>query len=315
MLVCSAALGSATIGAALGAAPEIADAHGARADGPPPAVLHLPNPYPDQGPFAEREFAGSGGSGGGGKMYYRGGPVMGGLPNAYVIWYGDWNKTSGSDTPAGQQIVRDFLSSIGGSPYFNINKTYSLSTTPITGNVNYAGDITSQYVAPTATLSDQDVQNIVAEAFGAGLPVDENGVYFVLTASDVKKDGFCVSYCGWHTYGYYGASNIKYSFVGNPAQCMSSCSAQNVGPNGNAAVDAMVSVLAHELEEAVTDPNLNAWYDMFGYENADKCAWTYGTTKTAPNGAKYNMVLNGKPYLIQRNWVNAKGGSCALSYP
>ena len=40
----------------------------------------------------------------------------------------------------------------------------------------------------------------------------------------------------------------------------------------------MVSVIAHELEEAATDPDLNAWYDNRGYENADKCAWTFGTT-------------------------------------
>jgi len=40
----------------------------------------------------------------------------------------------------------------------------------------------------------------------------------------------------------------------------------------------MVSVMAHELEETISDPNLNAWYDSTGAENADKCAWTFGTT-------------------------------------
>ena len=76
----------------------------------------------------------------------------------------------------------------------------------------------------------------------------------------------------------------------------------------------MASIIAHELEEAVTDPDLNAWYDTRGYENADKCAWTFGATQTAANGAKYNMTLGGTNYLIQRNWVNASGGYCALSY-
>jgi hypothetical protein len=46
----------------------------------------------------------------------------------------------------------------------------------------------------------------------------------------------------------------------------------------------MVSIVAHELEEATTDPDLNAGYDSRGEENADKCAWTFGTTSTAPNG-------------------------------
>lgn len=37
-----------------------------------------------------------------------GGPVMT-TPIAYLIWYGNWNQTNNSDTPAGQQLVRDFL--------------------------------------------------------------------------------------------------------------------------------------------------------------------------------------------------------------
>jgi len=76
----------------------------------------------------------------------------------------------------------------------------------------------------------------------------------------------------------------------------------------------MASIIAHELEEAATDPQLNAWYDRRGYENADKCAWTFGSTSTAANGSLYNMTLGGLNFLIQRNWVNAGGGYCALSY-
>jgi hypothetical protein len=76
----------------------------------------------------------------------------------------------------------------------------------------------------------------------------------------------------------------------------------------------MASIIAHELEESVTDPDLNAWYDSRGAENADKCAWTFGSTSTAPNGSVYNMTLNGMNYLSQRNWVNASGGYCSMSY-
>ena len=77
--------------------------------------------------------------------------------------------------------------------------------------------------------------------------------------------------------------------------------------------DAEVNTLVHEIEEANTDPDLNAWYDRRGYENADKCAWTFGTTSTASNGSKYNVTLNGTHYLIQRNWKNSGTGSCALN--
>ncbi len=84
----------------------------------------------------------------------------------------------------------------------------------------------------------------------------------------------------------------------------------------------MASIIAHELEEATTDPDLNAWYDRRGRENADKCAWTFGTELAAANGSKYNVVLPSNPsagqatmqFLIQQNWVNASGGYCAMSY-
>ncbi len=32
-------------------------------------------------------------------------------------------------------------------------------------------------------------------------------------------------------------------------------------------------VTSHEIREAVTDPDLDAWYDAAGYEADDKCAW------------------------------------------
>ena len=85
-------------------------------------------------------------------------------------------------------------------------------------------------------------------------------------------------------------------------------------PNGNAGADGMASNISHELEEAATDPDLNAWYDRRGYENADKCAWTFGTTYTTSNGATANMKLGTRDFLIQRNWVNASGGYCDVRY-
>jgi len=59
---------------------------------------------------------------------------------------------------------------------------------------------------------------------------------------------------------------------------------------------------------------LNAWFDQRGQENADKCAWHFGTTQTAQNGSQYNVVFGGTKFLIQQNWVNASGGYCAVQY-
>jgi len=60
---------------------------------------------------------------------------------------------------------------------------------------------------------------------------------------------------------------------------------------------------------------LNAWYDRRGFENADKCAWTFGITYTTSNGSTANMNLGGRDFLVQRNWVNAGSGGCLQSWP
>src|SRR5262249_37892629 len=146
------------------------------------------------------------------------------------------------------------------------------------------------------------------------LAKDANGVYFVLTSADVTKSGFLTQYCGWHTHATIAATDVKYAFVGNPG-ANPNCSVQtSVSPNGDVGADAMASIVAHELEEAASDPDLNAWYDQRGYESADKCAWTFGATYKLANGSVANMSLGGLNFLIQRNWVNASGGFCALSY-
>src|SRR4029077_12946225 len=170
---------------------------------------------------------------------------------------------------------------------FNINTTYyDGSGTHVTNSVVYSGGVSDSYSHGTS-LSDAAIQAIVA----AQNPQDTNGVYFVLTSADVNaSSGFCTQYCGWHTHGTISGADIKYSFIGNPDRCPSACAAQATGPNGNAGADGMASIISHELEEATTDPDLNAWYDRRGQENADKCAWTFGTLYTA-NGAKANMKL------------------------
>ncbi|HXS96146.1 MAG TPA: hypothetical protein VN736_16190 [Candidatus Limnocylindrales bacterium] len=246
-------------------------------------------------------------------IYYHGGPVMLNGVNMYYIWYGNWSGNTATT------ILSDLAKSIGGSPWFNINTTYFNSSNQKVANVvTYTSDsynsTTVGYTYGTS-LTDAQIQQVVSNAITGGkLPTDSHGVYFVLTSADVTaSSGFCSQYCGWHTYGTIAGTTIKYAFVGNPDRCPSACEEQTVSPNGNAGADGMASIIAHELSEATTDPQLNAWYDRRGYENADKCAWTFGTTYTA-NGAKANVMLGSRNYLIQRNWVNASGGYCALNY-
>jgi hypothetical protein len=239
---------------------------------------------------------------------YHGGPVILGTTNVYYIWYGNWGGNTATS------ILEDLAKNIGGSPYFNINTTYYNGSGKYVSNaVHFSGSASDSNYSQGKSLSDAGVQAVVANALRNGLSYDSNGVYFVLTSSDVNEtSGFCTQYCGWHTHGTISGLDIKYAFIGNPDRCPSACEAQTTGPNGNAGADGMASIISHELEEAVTDPDLNAWFDRRGQENADKCAWTFGTTYSSSNGAVANMTLGTRDFLIQQNWVNSGNGFCAM---
>jgi hypothetical protein len=248
-------------------------------------------------------------------MTYHGGPLIQ-TPVIYLIWYGNWNQSNGSDNPAGQQIIRDWANTIGGSPYFQLNQTASAGSFTITGNVTFRAEATDTG-SQGSRLSDSRVFNVVIRAINNGLlPYDANGVYFVLTSTNISESsGFCSRYCGWHTSGTSSGRTIRFSFVGNAHRCLNACAAQTTSPNGNAGVDAMISVMSHELEESTTDPDLNAWFDSNGAENGDKCAWTFGHRQyQTSNGAFANVQLGSRNFLIQRNiQITSSGDYCMMN--
>jgi hypothetical protein len=242
---------------------------------------------------------------------YHGGPLILGTTRVYYIWYGNWTGNSA------KTILVDLINGLNGSPYYNINTTYyNGSGTHVSNSVTLSGQTDDNYSRGNS-LTDTEVQQVVSDAINQGrLPKDTNGVYFVLSSSDVSESsGFCSYYCGWHTWATISGSAIKYSFVGNADRCITACAWQSTGPNGNAGADGMASIIAHELEETVTDPQLNAWYFNTGNENADQCAWTFGSTYTVGNGALANMRLGSRDFLIQQNWNAGTGQRCRLTYP
>ena len=262
---------------------------------------------------------------------YQGGPVMGNISKIVLIWYGNWNQTNGTDTPAGQQIIRD---AIWGMSQQNQANNYSGITTGFSSNLGLYTQTGSTFVtqasspvitnftqAPSSaygykSMSDSNVFALVKAYAGAG---DTNAIYLVLSSSDIaERSGFLTKYCGWHTYGSIGANTVKYGFIGNPNKSLSACTVQTTSPNGNAAVDGMISVIAHELIETVTDPLLNAWSNAAGSENSDMCSWTFGSQiKQAANGSYWNVALptsNGgsRNYLLQRQ-LSAQDSKCYIN--
>jgi hypothetical protein len=245
-------------------------------------------------------------------MTYHGGPVMTAGVTVYPIWYGNWPATS--TTPA---VLNGFLGSLNGSPWYGINGGYTdRAGKPVTTKIVLGASSSDPTYAFGKALSDANVGSIVSSAITSGrLPNDPNGQYVVFTSSDVSEtSGFLTSYCGWHSAMSVASTVLKFVFVGDPSAKLANCAAQTaISPNGNPAADAMVSILAHEVAEASSDPQLNAWFDGAGRENADKCAWTFGPTIAAANGSVSNLTLAGKSYLVQQNWRNTSTGSCAMS--
>jgi hypothetical protein len=259
------------------------------------------------------------------RILYHNGPVMEGTSAVYVIWYGCWTYgcLPGDHDVYAPAIVTDFLSNLGSSPYFMINRDYpNVNGAAPSGGLIYAGSVHDAH-SHGPTLTQADIAAIVTDQLASGgLPLDTAGIYVVLTSADVTViDGdtqFCVTCCQLHGAATFAGISIKYAFVGNPRRCPSSCASQFSSyppPNDNFAVDAMVSWLAHALNAIVTNPLVtNGWFDRYGLENSQKCEGLFGNIYTVPsNGAVANVRLGPREFLLQQNWVNGRKGRCGLS--
>lgn len=288
---------------------------------------------------ADNAAHGHGGGGGGSTnngIVYHGGPVLQSGTNVVAIYWSTTTIYNGGPTPGtsgskcvDHSLVGTFLSSLGGSPYFNINSTYTdASGNKIANAVGYAGCWANDQGAPSGSqsVSDSQMQSMILGGFASGaIAYDANTLYAIFSAGAVNLGGgFGSSYCAYHawfTATINGASRVvKYAAMPYDYAFPTACSmfAGNGAvnpPNGDPGADAEVNTLGHETEETTTDPEGTAWFDHRGFENADKCAWTFGTTYSTTKGGTANMNLGGKDFLVQQNWVNANGGGCALSFP
>ena len=268
------------------------------------------------------------------------------------VWVGNWDATgaSGSRREKWNTFLSNLVTSLGGSGSINLaghvlntNGKYFTLNPPNQSVPNLTWPNGGGATIPaTGTLdryklisvSDANVARYITTAISK-LPALATGVkpmYVYIGASNTRlSSGFGTAYCGWHSIGTLGASNIPYIAIQDyPSTFNSACTTQALTPNGDVPLDSMSSVLVHEIDEALTDTDLRTWYDSKGAENADKCAWTFSTPATpagfaalpsATNGSKYNFTtLNGTKYLIQRNWLAdnlvkdvSNGTACALT--
>jgi len=243
---------------------------------------------------------------------YHGGPVLHGNVPIYVIWYGNWtNGPKASDSQTTVNLIDAFLGGLGGSALENVNTTYGDNTANVSGLLHLQSQIFDTGSQGTS-LTNTRLTNLISSHLANGsLPTDNTGVYLVLTSSNISERGFCTQFCGFHTAQTINGKDIKSAFVGNVDKCPSGCEIQTTSPNGDSGADGMANTLSHEIEEAISDPDLNAWFDSNGQENGDKCNFNFGATQTASNGSKFNQTFGGHNWMLQQNWRNSGGGACA----
>jgi len=157
---------------------------------------------------------------------------------------------------------------------FTITQQYgtqnAISSAPLSPALTALG----YYVDSRATqssITDSKVRSYIAGLFQRGsVPVSPHviyGVYFPANMKVILQGGSsCSSFCGYHGHFTYNGVDIKYASF--PYTNCSACKLSSLS-----IVDMLTIVTSHEIREAVTDPDLNAWGDAAGYEADDKCAW------------------------------------------
>jgi hypothetical protein len=243
-----------------------------------------------------------------GNLIDHGGPVVPSLTLNVIYWGTGFESTT-------ESLYTTFLQGLTGSGYWTINTQY------LRGAANTAsyGASYSDTSTPPSTVTDADLQAEVHKVLaGNHLAFSPTSLYYVVTPKTVKVCSgsacSCTTFCGYHAnYNDATFGDTLYATIPSAAACPTSCgvfASDSAAPNGNVEADEGVSILAHEGEETQSDSLGSAWFDRRGNENADKCAYKYGTTTTASNGAAVNQSWGGKSWLVQMNWSNQISG-CA----
>jgi serine protease len=274
-------------------------------------------------------------------------------PAVYLIWWGtEWAKGFQTADSNGtlyssktlQTYLSSFFSSVGGSPWANIQTQYCntvlVGSTSCVGGAGYVGNPTKQlkgvWVDPTPVPDDIVTLGLAENLFddplaqeairaSAHFGYDANATYIILTPPRPVATGQPV-YCGYHTQtssidGLGNPYRIQYAFIpwlnaNWPGVGTGGCGMHFVNATsnsfGNGVFDGWSIVTGHEYAEAVTDPDniaswQDGWLDAQGNENGDKCAWAANTQ---------NITLGRHAFAVQPLWSNADfdatGNGCVI---
>ena len=268
-----------------------------------------------------------------GVLTYQGGPVMQSGVSTYAIFWVPAKLQNGGATGMTahyQAVLKNVLGDYSGHGLDNNNTQYYQIVGTVTSYIQNKGGFAGSYIDTTAypasgcsdsatpgnCITDAQVQAEITKVMGIkGWTGGLNKMFFLFTSSG---EGSCfdststscayTQYCAYH--GFYGAGPTIYGNM--PFGNLSACQAPGTpSPNGDALADAVASTTTHELTEAITDPELDAWYDTTnGEEIGDLCAYNYGTNTW--DSAKANEMWNGRFYELQQEYDNHKSACAQL---
>ena len=251
---------------------------------PPVAALHSPHATGPTFAAPSQETQVYAASYGSGALVNHGGGVMSNAGFWAIYWNStvagatqtSINQTTGVKFAKLQDQMDAFVTSFGANAPYSSSPTDDFSIvqqygTAITSTVHNWGAFVDNN-AGKSSITDTAIRSYLAGLFSAGkVQAAGNIIYGVFLPAKMKVTmsggASCSSFCGYHGSFVYGGVQVKYAVFPylNCAAC--SLSGLTVG-------DMLTIVASHEIREAVTDPNLNAWYDAAGYEADDKCAWS-----------------------------------------
>jgi len=241
-----------------------------------------------------RGWAKPGGGGANNLIYHAGGDVIRNAKVVLIFW---------GSFPAGYtSAIQNFRNQFGTTGEYNtITQYYGEDQVSGYGNIalsNLAGGTADWFdtSTPPTNVTDAIVRAKVQEYLNTHA-FNDSTVYEVFipsssyssSGSSTSCGGPSLAYCAYHGHFTSGANDVKYSIEPYP-----SCSGCKV--SGWTDAQNQEHFVCHETREAVTDPDLDAWYDRRGYEADDKCAWS-----PAP-------FLGTGGFGYQYQWSNADSG-------
>jgi hypothetical protein len=275
-------------------------------------------------------------------LTYHGGPVMQPALHLYIIYWNPGHLQSGASSiiPTGYKTVTTGLvHGYLGHDISAINTQYYQGTSPklwITGTGGSVAPYNDTQAYPVSgcnasigpnCFTDAQLETEVQRVMGVNGWVGGLDKMFIVFTS--PGEGSCFTnatnqcstetanvnpaFCAYHSY-IPNATPIVYSNEpnGNPNSCLGSGTQPNL-TLGGAGADPASTAASHEISEAITDPELNAWWDSAtGQENGDLCAYNY--ISNTWDGGLANQYWAGRYFELQSEYNNHTS-SCVLSGP